>query len=178
MMKSQDILILLKLDSLHKSDSVKPEDFSVRALAAATGISKTEVSASLNRSIKVGLAKLDRKSQLPITNSKALLEFIVSGLRYVFPAKPGAVERGVSTCFEAPGLSGLLSSIAEYHYVWPDAEGIDKGQIIAPLYKTAAYAAKQDAKLYRNMALIDAIRLGDARELAIAKKELEKSLLE
>ncbi len=178
MMKSQDILILLKLDSLHRSDSVKSVDFSVRALATTTGISKTEVSASLNRSIEVGLAKLDRKNQLPITNSKALLEFIVSGLRYVFPAKPGAVGRGVSTGFEAPGLLGLLSSTAEYHYVWPDAEGNDKGQMIVPLYKTAPYAARQDAKLYKNMALVDAIRLGDAREIAIAKKELEASLRE
>ena len=176
MMKSQDILILLKLVSLHQSPSVQPEDFSVRALAASTGISKTEVSASLKRSIDAGLAKLDRRSQLPTANTKALLDFIVSGLRYVFPARPSAIERGLVTGFEAPGLEDLLSSVGEYHYIWPDANGSDKGQSVPPLYKTAPYAAQQDPKLYQSMALVDAIRLGDPRELAIAKKALAERL--
>jgi hypothetical protein len=176
MMKSQDILILLKLISLHQSHSVHPEDFSVRALAASTGVSKTEVGASLKRSIDVGLAKLDRHSQLPVANSKALLDFIVSGLRYVFPAQPGAIARGLVTGFDAPGLEGLLSSAGQYQYIWPDANGSDKGQAISPLYKTAPYAAQQDPNLYQSMALVDAIRLGDPRELAVAKQELTKRL--
>ena len=124
----------------------------MRALAVSTGISKTEVSASLNRSIEAGLAKLDRRSQLPTANSKALLSFIVSGLRYVFPVKPSAIERGLITGFEAPGLEGLLSSVAEHHYIWPDAH------------------------LYQSMALVDAIRLGAPREVAIAKQALSEHL--
>lgn len=175
-MKSQDILILLKLISLHHRDKVQAEDFSVRALAAATGISKTEINASLKRSIDISLAKRDRKSQLPMANSKALLDFIVSGLRYVFPANPGAVARGMMTGFEAPGLQGLLSSIGENHYVWPDAESSEKGQVIVPLYKTAPFAARQDPQLYQSMALVDAIRLGNPREVTIAKTELKKRL--
>lgn len=176
MMKSQDILILLKLISLHQSPSVQAEDFSVRALAASTGVSKTEVSASLNRSIDAGLAKADRHSQLPTANSKALLDFIISGIRYVFPAKPGAIERGLITGFEAPGLEGLLSTVADYHYIWPDATAKEKGQAIAPLYKTAAFAARQDPHLYQSMALVDAIRLGAPREIAIAKQALTERL--
>ncbi|MGK0440346.1 MAG: hypothetical protein ACJA0N_000132 [Pseudohongiellaceae bacterium] len=176
MMKSQDILILLKLISLHQSESVLTEEFSVRALAASTGISKTEVSASLNRSIEAGLAKLDRRTQLPTANSKALLSFIVSGLRYVFPVKPGAIERGLITGFEAPGLEGLLSSVADYHYIWPEAKGSDKGQTVTPLYKTAPHAARQDPHLYQSMALVDAIRLGAPREVTIAKHALSEHL--
>ena len=175
-MKSQDILILLKLVSLHKKQPIVPEDFSVRALAAATGIGKTEVNQSLNRSLASGLAKIDRKHQLPKANSKALFELIAYGIRYVFPPRPGEVLRGLLTCFEAPGLKGLVSSIGDYHYVWPDPESSDRGQAIAPLYKTAAFAAKKDPELYRNMALVDAIRLGEAREVAAAIAELEKSL--
>lgn len=176
MMKSQDILILLKLISLHQSDSVRAEDFSVRALAASTGISKTEIGASLKRSIEVGLAMLDHHSQLPTTNSKALLDFIVSGLRYVFPTKPGAIERGLITGFDAPSLEGLLSSASDYPFIWPDAQGRDKGQAVAPLYKTAPYAARQDPHLYKSMALLDAIRLGAPREINIAKKALTEHL--
>ena len=175
-MKSQDILILLKLVSLHQNPLVQSSDFSVRALAASTGISKTEISASLNRSFDVGMARHDRNNQLPVANSKILLDFIVSGIRYVFPAKPGAVARGIPTSFEAPGLEGLLSSVGEYHYVWPDAEGSDSGQVVAPLYKSAPLAAKKDGLLYQNMALVDAIRLGDAREVAIARDALKKRL--
>ena len=176
MMKSQDILILLKLVSLHQNPVVQPADFSVRSLAASTGISKTEISASLNRSFDVGLARHDRKNQLPVANSKILLDFIISGIRYVFPAKPGAVARGIPTSFEAPGLEGLLSSVGEYQYVWPDAEGSDSGQVIVPLYKSAPLAAKKDHLLYQSMALVDAIRLGDAREVAIARDALKKRL--
>ena len=175
-MKSQDILILLKVISLHQADNVQAEDFSVRALAASTGISKTEINASLKRSMDVGLAKRDRKSQLPMANSKALLDFIVSGLRYVFPAKPGAIARGMVTGFEAPGLQGLLSSIGENHYVWPDAESSEKGQVIVTLYKTAPFAARQDPQLYQSLALVDAIRLGNPREIAIAKDELSRRI--
>jgi hypothetical protein len=175
-MKSQDILILLKLVSLHRNKSTLPGDFSVRAIAASTGVSKTEVGASIKRCIEVGLAKYDRKSDLPTVNSKALLDFIVYGLRYVFPAKPSAVERGLLTGFEAPGLEGLLSSVGDYHYVWPDANGKDKGQSILPLYKTVSNAARQDPNLYESLALIDAIRLGDPREVAVAKDALKKRL--
>lgn len=174
-MKSQDVLILLKLVSLHQS-AAKPEDFSVRALAAATGISKSEVSASLNRSVETGLAIMDRKKKIPTTNRKALLEFVISGLRYVFPAKPGAIQRGLLTGFEAPGLKSLLSSLGENHYIWPDAVGKDQGQTINALYKTAPYAAKQDRALYQYMALVDAIRLGNTREVNIASKELKQRL--
>ena len=172
-MKSQDVLILLKLISQHHRNA-KSEDFSVRALAASTGISKSEVSASLNRSIETGLARMDRKKRIPTANKKALLEFVVSGLRYVFPAKPGAIERGLLTCFEAPGLKRLLSSLAENHYIWPDADSKDQGQSINALYSTAPYAAKQDRELYQYMALVDAIRLGNTREVDIASKELKQ----
>lgn len=176
MMKSQDILILLKLVSLHQNPIVQSSDFSVRALAASTGISKTEISASLNRSLAVGMARHDRKNQLPVANSKILLDFIVSGIRYVFPAQSGAVARGIPTGFEAPGLEGLVSSVGEYYYVWPDSEGSDSGQVVVPLYKSAPFAAKNDVLLYQYMALVDAIRLGEAREVAIAKDALKERL--
>lgn len=176
MMKSQDLLILLKIISLHQGGAARSEDFSVRALASATGIGKTEIGASINRSMDVGLLKHDRKTGLPKANSKALLDFISYGLRYVFPAEPGALQRGLLTGLEAPGLEGLLSSLAQYHYVWPDGQSADTGQAIVPLYKTAAFAARRDSRLYQLMALVDAVRLGDAREVAIARAALKDRL--
>ena len=71
MMKSQDIVILLKLVSLQNQEdsdlldspdwsSGREEPYSVRGLGNSLGISKTEVSASLNRSLESGLAIRDR----------------------------------------------------------------------------------------------------------------------
>lgn len=64
----------------------------------------------------------------PGPNRKALYEFIVFGLKYVFLAKPGAIERGVATAFAAPVLKEELRSAGDFIFVWPDAQGKDKGQ--------------------------------------------------
>jgi len=152
------------------------EAYSNRGLEASTGISKSEVNASLRRSIAVGMAKLDRKSKLPKTNISALLEFIVHGIKYVFPANPSAIVRGIATSFAAPILKGKLMSAGEFIYVWPDAIGNEKGQSVVPLYKTVPMAVKRDPRLYEFLALVDAIRLGAGRESSYAAKELKKRL--
>lgn len=189
-MKSQDILILLKLVSLSQQEEsgeswaardaenrVPVSDlYSVRGLAAALGISKTEVNASINRSIAVGMAKHDRKTGHPRANRKALLEFICHGLKYVFPAKPAEIARGIPTGFAAPVLQGELLSAGEYIYVWPDAKGKEKGQSVTPLFKSVPEAVSKDPRLYEYLALVDAIRLGQPREAKLAVNRLEERL--
>ncbi len=150
---------------------------SCRGLEASTGVSKSEVNASINRSIAIGMAKLDRKSKLPKVNVSALLEFIVHGIKYVFPANPSAIVRGIPTSFAAPVLKGKIMTAGEFICVWPDAEGSEKGQSVQPLYKTVPMAVKKDPRLYSFLALIDAIRGGGARESEIAKKELAIRLM-
>jgi hypothetical protein len=46
--------------------------------------------------------------------------------------------------------------------------GKGKGQSVQPLYKSAPKAVKQDPELYKLLALIDAIRLGNPRETKMA----------
>jgi len=152
------------------------EVYSNRGLEAATGVSKSEVNASIKRSIAVGMAKLDRKSQYPKANISALLEFVVHGIKYVYPAKPSAIVRGIPTSIAAPVLEGKLMTAGEYIHVWPDARGKEKGQSIVPLYKSVPMAVKKDPRLYEFLALVDAIRLGASRESAFAVQELEKRL--
>ena len=112
-MKSQDIVVLLKLVSMQEQEkqgflgspqtpSGPVDPYSVRGLGAALGISKTEVSASLNRSIDAALAI--KSSGYPKPNRRNLFEFIAHGLKYAFPAKPGAPQRGIATAFAAPML--------------------------------------------------------------------------
>jgi hypothetical protein len=182
-MKAQDILLLLKLVSICRQAQELLDTTSfgarltARGLASETGVSKSGVSLSLNRSIKVGLAKLDRKTDLPHVNTKALAEFIIYGLKYVFPAEIKEITRGIPTTFAAPVLKGKIMSAGKLIFVWPDANGSDMGQAVIPLYKTVPIAVKQDPYLYDYLALADSIRLGNAREAGVAKDELVKRLI-
>lgn len=177
-MKSQDIVLLLKLVSLRKQEkeAVSAAQYTVRGLADETGISKSEVSNALNRCTKVGLLKQDRTTHYPCANVKALSEFIVYGLKYVFPAEMKEVTRGIPTSFAAPVLSDKIMTAGELIYVWPDAEGKKKGQAVVPLCKSIARAVTRDQLLYEYLALVDAIRLGNPREVEVAVTELHKRM--
>lgn len=182
-MKSQDIYILLKLVCLQQEGrlgfSLQGEQadlYSARGLSAVLGVSKTEVNASIRRSIAVGMAIKDRKSGYPKANKKALLEFVVHGLKYVFPAIPAEIVRGVPTAFSASILEGKLLSMGDYSYVWPYAEGHEKGQSVQPLFKSVPKAVLEDEHLYEYLALVDAIRLGNPREANLATEMFEERL--
>lgn len=187
-MKSQDIVILLKLASLQEQEtqsfaensersSGREDPYSVRGLEASLGISKTEVNASIKRSIASGLAIKDREFRQAKPNRRNLHNFIVHGLKFVFPAKPGAMTRGIPTAFSAPMLQNLLMSAGEDIYVWPYAQGKEKGQSIEPLFKSVPKAVQNDERLYEYLALVDAIRLGRQREAGLAADRLEERLM-
>lgn len=184
--KSQDIVVLLKLVSLQEDEKRPGEHqwsfpgeapYSVRGLESLLGISKTEVNASINRSVSTGLAIKDRNTGRPKPNRRNLHSFIVHGLKFVFPAIPGAMTRGVPTAFAAPMLKGQLVSGGEYIYVWPFAEGRDIGQAVEPLFKSVPEAVQKDERLYEYLALVDAIRLGNQREAGLAGERLSERLL-
>jgi hypothetical protein len=186
-MKSQDIVILLKLVSLeqHKEEAVvspggdshHEDPYSVRGLEAALGISKTEVSASIKRSFSSGLAVKDRVSGRAKPNRRDLYNFVVHGLKFVFPARPGAMTRGIPTSFAAAPLKTLLISAGTSIYVWPHAEGKEMGQSIEPLFRSVPEAVQEDDHLYEYLALVDAIRLGNQREAGLAADRLSERLL-
>jgi len=50
------------------------------------------------------------------------------------------------------------------------------GQSLQPLYKTVPKAAAEDPTLYGYLALVDAIRVGGARESSVAIKLLKNEL--
>jgi DNA-binding transcriptional MocR family regulator len=163
-MSPHDIVILLKIAS-HGD-----EQWFQKPLAEDLGISQSEISKSLNRSKYAGL--IDPKGKKVMKH--ALLEFLQFGLRYVFPQKPGAVVRGIPTSHSAAPLKNQIQS-AE-HYVWPYAKGTVRGQSIIPLYPSVPEAALKDAKLYELLALVDALRVGRAREKELAIVEIKTRL--
>lgn len=174
-MKSQDIVLLLKLLSLENSpEAARGERYALRQLEDNTGISKSELSSALNRCLAVALAARDRQTGLPRVNRQALLAFLLHGVKFVFPAKPAEMVRGMPTAFAAPVMASKLISAGDTITVWPDAAGHNKGQAVMPLFKSVTYAARQDPKLYDLLALVDAIRIGNARETQIAGELLQK----
>lgn len=177
-MKSQDILLLFKITSLEVQENslrlqvdetaTAPEQYSLRALSAALGLSKSEVSNSLSRCREAGLLFNDFDTSLPRVHRPALLHIAEHALKYFFPVKPGAILRGIPTSFAAPILSKNLKSAGDLIHVWPDPAGNARGQAIEPLYKSVPLAIKQDSLLYDYLALIDAIRVGGPREAHVA----------
>lgn len=164
--KPQDILVLLKVVALGGRQWKQSE------LADGLALSRAEVSNSLNRSAEVGF--LDQEKRVP--QKGALLEFIAHGIKYVFPAKPGPLTRGIPTSHSAPPLAKKIVSDPGDAYVWPDAEGELRGQEIEPLYPSVPMAIKNDPILHELLALVDGIRVGRARERKIAVDELQRRL--
>lgn len=135
--------------------------------AAALGMSQSEVSESVARSKYAGLLDPKGKSVMKM----ALFELLQYGIRYVFPQKPGPVVRGVATSHSAAPLKEQIQSTEAY--VWPYGNGTVRGHSIMPLYPSVPEAALQDEKLYELLALVDALRVGRAREKQIAVQELK-----
>ncbi len=155
-MRPHDIVILLKIAA--KSS----QNWLMKDLASELGISSSEVSESLNRSVIAGLLAQDKKRLMQM----ALLDFLEYGLRYVYPQQPGALVRGIVTAHAAkPLCDEIVSSEA---YVWPYAEGNVRGQAIEPLHPKVPEACLKDPLFYELMALSDALRVGRAREKKLA----------
>ncbi|BCG01616.1 hypothetical protein PPGU19_061840 (plasmid) [Paraburkholderia sp. PGU19] len=158
-----------------ESQTSDPDHYSVRSLADATGISKSEVSNILCRCYANGLAKLQR-SGTPSTNRKGLEEFLVYGLKYVFPVKMLGLTRGIATGLTAPVFGGELRAASEHTPVWADPKGATSGPSVEPLYKTVPHAVRKDQLLYVFLALADSIRLGLPRERNLAVRKLHELL--
>jgi len=107
----------------------------------------------------------------------SLLEFLVHGIKYVFPAQPGPMTRGVPTAHSAAPLSRMIVSDQD-DYVWPSDRGSQRGQAILPLYPSAIEASELDPALYALLSLIDALRVGRIREQKIAIAALTQRIKE
>ncbi len=163
-MRPQDIVVLCKILLLGNSE------WKISDLAYSLKISASEISEVLNRCRIAGLID-ERKKKVHINSFK---EFLIYGLKYVFPVVPGSIVKGMPTAHSALPVSAFIS--AGDIYVWPYVDGNSRGQAIQPLYKTVPEIIQQDNLLYELLAIIDTIRVGRIREVKIAIDELEKRL--
>jgi len=168
-LKPQELLVLLKA-AAHPG-----RRWTFAALAQALAMSAAEVHASVKRAVHAGLAvSKGRGDWSPVR--PALIEFMVHGARYAFPATIGPAKRGIPTSFGAQPLSGLISASADEAPVWAHPKGNAKGPSLSPIYRAAPEAALSDPALYRLLALLDALRTGRARERELATKALAVEL--
>lgn len=169
MLKSQDILILLKLVAIGS------RSWAYAPLAVEMSMSPSQVHSGIKRILDSRLAVQQVNTIVP--NIRNLKEFLVHGLKYVFPVERGELTRGIPTGYAAPPLNKLfIDSSNEPPPVWPYPEGKVRGIAFAPLCRHAPSAAQADNNLYELLVLVDAIRGGRAREQKIAIDELEKRL--
>ena len=166
MLKQQDILILLKIVTF------KGAAFAMKDVASALKISPSEVSAGLERCKSCGL--IDAQKQK--VQKLALQEFLVHGLKYVYPASPGSRVRGIPTAHYVSPIKELIVTNDNDMVVWPYSRGTHKGFAITPLYRTVPEVVQNDVELHQLLAIVDCLRMGKRREVELAKEELKKRL--
>jgi len=143
---------------------------SYRALAHAVGLSQGEVHNAVKRLAAARLIRPDTRA----AHRGALLEFLTGGVPYVFPAELGPETRGVPTAHAGPPLAADFPDADSV--VWPAADGARRGAAVAPLYAAAPSTFRSNMELYELLTLVDALRIGRARERQRAKSLLQERL--
>ena len=120
-MSPLDVVVLVRL-------CIQDNPTSQSGLADALQLSQSEISKSMARSRFAGLL-FGKDNQVM---RQAFIDFLIHGLRYVFPQQPGPVVRGMPTAHSAPPLNEQIQS--DEPYVWPSHLGTVRGHSIVPLY--------------------------------------------
>jgi hypothetical protein len=164
-LKGQDVVVLLSL--LDRRD-----DASVRRIAENVGLDAAGTHRALHRLADAGLYDARRRKVLHAQAE----EFLIHAVKYVFPARRGSETRGVPAAWAAPPLVSLLADSAELPPVWPHANGRTRGIALEPLHAVVPDLAQRDDAMARRLALVDAIRAGDARIRRLAEDSLVNEL--
>jgi hypothetical protein len=165
-LKSLDIVILCKLFILCNK---KRMNWTYSTLSNEVCLSVGETHASVKRLINARLYDALSKSVVP----SSMADFLSYGVPYAFPANIGPVERGLATAHSAPVFKNAIIHSENDVYVWPYALGNERGLSISPLSKNVPEAVLKDSELYGLLALIDAVRIGRAREKSFALEQIK-----
>ena len=167
MLKGEDIVLLLKLTH-------QDPDWTVRTLESETTIPRSVVQRSLKRLWQAGLFDPGRR----VANVLQTEEFLVHGLKFVFPGAVSGESRGIATAWAAKPLVDKIAASAagELPPVWPTPRGEIRGLALEPLHRSVVEAANRDPLLGEQLALVDAIRIGDARIRGLAADMLSERL--
>lgn len=161
-----DILVCLKL-------ALDREEKSYKQLEQETSIHAATLHRAVARATEAKLLQPNRQ-----VNRRALIDFLRYGVQYAFYTSLGQATRGIPTAYATAPLREIMTPSQDLPPVWADALGDTRGYAITPLHPNAPKIAKRDKNLYAQLALVDAIRIGNAREKQQALQLLEKNLWE
>jgi len=111
-------------------------------------------------------------------NFRNIEEFLLSGFPYVFAEEKGSLVRGFATGIDGSSLKKDFVE-SEYPAVWAHYEGNIKGFEVEPLHKAIPELiakGRMNPELYELLALLDVLRVGQKREVDVAKNKI-RSLL-
>jgi hypothetical protein len=166
-LKPQDLLVALKM-------CVNSERLNYSNLAQQLFMSPSEVHAAVQRGRVMHLLTQNQETYEP--NRASLREFLLYGIKYVFPIVLGGLTRGIPTGVSARPLNQHFEQSDALPLVWPDDEGHLRGISTLPIYPSVPAACKKDEKLYRLLSVVDALRGGAARERELAKSHIDSVL--
>ena len=120
-MRPQDVVVLLKILTC------KDCEWTFGELALSLQISPSTVSEAMERNRMAGLTNPDKNQ----VNKLALREFLIHGLKYVFPPLLGHSTRGIATAHSALPVSAFITEGRE-NYVWAHYKGTRTGNSMIP----------------------------------------------
>ena len=200
LLKPQDVVVLLKL-GLDGGTAT-----TLAVLGAQLGISASEVHGAMKRASSATLLDLDQRrprlAQLLEFLEHGIRYVFISRrgeitrgiptahsappLSNLLMQGPGPLARmfadresqrtGQKEKAARARYPSLQQMFADPPLVWPHPEGEVRGESIEPLYPSAVDAARRDSRLYECLALVDALRIGRAREKKLAIDQLTKRL--
>lgn len=147
--------------------------WSYRSLAERLRVPHAVVQRALSRAEDAGLYSVPRRRvHLPHFE-----EFAVHALRFLAPARLGALTRGVPAAWAAVPMNEAISSSGEEPPpIWPYAHGHVRGQAVEPLHRAAPEAVGEWSDLGEILTLLDSLRVGDARVRNVAEDLLSTRL--
>ena len=169
MLKPQDVVLAMKLLSKEQ------ENWSQGSLAQELVMSASEVNAGLKRLAYTQLIEKHDDGRKWKVVRPAIAEFLIYGIKYVFPAEKGAPCSGILTSMAAVPLKQHIQS-SGLTPVWPYKGAKNKGFALQPLYPSSPKAALADSELYEWLVIVDALRDNENEQRDIAELALKDKL--
>jgi len=164
MLNGSDVLVLVHLAAAR-------QPWTYRSLAEKLDMDVASVHRSVGRLKAVRLLDEDRH-----VKRSNLEEFLVHALQFVLPAELGPIGRGVPTAWGAEPLRSMLAESSEPLPVWSDPNGASRGPVIQPISERALMFAKLHPEIAEWLALLDALRVGRARDKKVAADEIRSRI--
>lgn len=161
MLQPSDVVVLFALLS-------QDQPWTLRSLAARLGVQHSRVQRAVDRLAEAGLYDAGSRRVVP----HATEEFLDHALRYLYPVREGPLMRGVPTAWAAAPLRDEIVAGDDLPPVWPDPGGTVRGPSVKPLDDRLPTLTRDWPEVAELAALADALRLGDARSRAAAKRHL------